>query len=81
MMTSPKTKTSTDMAWTDNSFCRDCIHADGCLRECKLAEIYKRGFNDAVERACRAYCKECGCKLPECDADCVDVKEFIKSLL
>lgn len=22
---------------------------DGCLRKCKLAEVYEQGYNDAVE--------------------------------
>lgn len=67
--------------WTDNNFCRGCIHADGCLRECRLAEIYKRGYNDAVERACALYCKECQCQTDDCEQDCIDVVEYKKLLI
>lgn len=69
------------MDWTKNTFCQDCIHADGCLRECKLAEIYKQGYREAVERACEQYCRDCGCRVPECEQDCIDVTEFRKALV
>ncbi len=53
-------------AWTDNGFCRDCAVKDGCLRECRWAECYRRGYEDAIAKAVKwagrnlsDYCDEC----------------------
>lgn len=32
-----------------NNYCKKCRLRDGCLRKCKLAEVYEQGYNDAVE--------------------------------
>lgn len=30
-----------------NNYCKRCRLRDGCLRKCKLAEVYEQGYNDA----------------------------------
>lgn len=32
-----------------NNYCKKCRLRDGCLRKCKLAEVYEQGYNDGVE--------------------------------
>lgn len=31
-----------------NNYCKRCRLRDGCLRKCKWAEIYEKGYNDGV---------------------------------
>lgn len=38
-------------AWTDNGFCRNCAVKDGCLRECRFAECYRKGYDEAADMA------------------------------
>ena len=32
-----------------NNYCKRCRLSDGCLQKCKEAEIYEKGYNDAVD--------------------------------
>ena len=32
-----------------NNYCKKCRLRDGCLRKCKEAEIYDKGYNDAYD--------------------------------
>ena len=32
-----------------NNYCKKCRLRDGCLRKCKLAEIYEKGYNDGYK--------------------------------
>lgn len=32
-----------------NNYCKKCRLRDGCLRKCKEAEIYEKGYNDGYK--------------------------------
>lgn len=32
-----------------NNYCKKCRLRDGCLRKCKWAEIYEKGYNDGYK--------------------------------
>ena len=34
---------------TMNNYCKKCRLRDGCLRKCKEAEIYEKGYNDGLK--------------------------------
>ena len=31
-----------------NNYCKRCRLRDGCMQKCKEAEVYDKGYNDAV---------------------------------
>lgn len=33
----------------NNNYCKKCRLRDGCLRKCKLAEVYEQGYNDGYK--------------------------------
>ena len=44
-----KTKTMETTKEEMNNYCKKCRLRDGCLQKCKEAEVYEKGYNDAVK--------------------------------
>ncbi len=41
-----------------NNYCKRCRLRDGCLRKCKLAEVYEQGYNDGYDEIGKRMCKQ-----------------------
>lgn len=58
-----------------NNYCKRCRLRDGCLRKCKLAEVYEQGYNDAVEEL-----KNAKKIIMEKETKTVEVQVYLKSI-